>query len=147
VAPLGAYDADAAALMWRVHVDAAARLADRLAPRMPDGGRIVLLGSRLSAGAPGRSAYAATKAALVGLARSWARELAARRITVNVVAPGATETPMLRDQARGGVAPVLPPFGRFVAPVEVAGTVAFLLSDAAAMITGQQIVLCGGASL
>jgi NAD(P)-dependent dehydrogenase (short-subunit alcohol dehydrogenase family) len=147
VGVLGALDHAGAALMWQVHVDAAARLADALAPRMPDGGRIVLVGSRTSAGAAGRSQYAATKAALVGLARSWAKELAPRRITVNVVAPGATETPMLHDPARAGSAPILPPIGRFVQPAEIAALVRFLLSPDAGAITGQQIVVCGGASL
>lgn len=133
--------------MWRLHVEAAALLADALAPRMTEGGRIVLIGSRTAAGSAGRSQYAATKAAVVGLARSWAIELAPRGITVNVVAPGATETPMLRDLARAGVTPRLPPTGRFVQPGEVAALTAFLLSDAAPSITGQQIVVCGCASL
>lgn len=135
------------ARMWQVHVDAAARMIQAIAPHMPDGGRIVLIGSRVANGAPGRSLYAASKAALVGLSRSVAAELAPRGITVNIVAPGATDTPMLRDPARAGEAPRMPPLGRFVQPAEVAGLVSFLLSDLAGSITGQQIVMCGGASL
>ncbi len=147
IGDLGALDREAGAMMWRLHVDAAALLADTLAPRMRAGGRIVLIGSRTGAGSPGRSQYAASKAALAGLARSWAIELAPRGITVNVVAPAATETPMLRDPARAGVTPRLPPSGHFVQPNEIAALAAFLLSDVARSITGQQIVVCGGASL
>lgn len=147
VAPLGALEAGAGEAMWRLHVAAAETLADALAPSLPRGGRILLIGSRTAAGAAGRSQYAATKAALLGMARSWAAELAPRGVTVNVIAPGATDTPMLSDPARGGVPPRLPPIGRFVQPEEVAALTAFLLSDAAAAITGQQIVVCGGASL
>ncbi len=133
--------------MWRLHVEASVQLVTHLAPVLPDGGRIVLIGSRVANGAPGRSQYAASKAAMLGLARSWAAELAPRGITVNVVAPGATDTPMLRDPARSGVPPRMPPIGRFVQPREVAGLTAFLLGDCAGSITGQQIVMCGGASL
>jgi len=147
VAPLGALAPEAAAAMWALHVAAAAQLADHLAPSLPAGGRIVLIGSRTAAGAAGRSAYAASKAALVGMARSWALELAPRGITVNVIAPGATDTPMLRDPARSGVPPRLPPIGRFVSVQEVAALAAFLLSPEAGAITGQQILVCGGASL
>ncbi|MBX4341460.1 SDR family oxidoreductase, partial [Mycobacterium tuberculosis] len=75
------------------------------------GGRIVLLGSRTSRGAAGRSQYAATKAALVALARSWAAELAPAGVTVNVVAPGATDTPMLHQPGRESSPPRLPPLG------------------------------------
>lgn len=147
VAPLGSLGQGDGTAMWRLHVDCAAMLADILLPAMVAGGRVVLIGSRTATGAAGRSQYAASKAALVGLARSWAAEVAPRGITVNVVAPGATETPMLKDPARGSVAPRMPPIGRFVQPGEVAALVSFLLGDEAAAITGQQIVVCGGASL
>ncbi len=133
--------------MWRLHVQAAEALAEALGPGMEAGGRIVLIGSRAAAGAPGRSRYAATKAALVAMARSWAAELAPRGITVNVVAPAATETPMLTDPQRAGVTPVLPPIGRYIRPEEVAAAVAFLLSREADAITGQTLTICGGASL
>jgi NAD(P)-dependent dehydrogenase (short-subunit alcohol dehydrogenase family) len=146
-APLGALDADAGAAMWRLHVAAAELLADALAPRLGAGGRIVLIGSRTATGAAGRSQYAASKVALVGLARSWAAELAPRGITVNVIAPAATDTPMLADPARSGIAPKLPPIGRFIRPEEIAALAAFLLSAEAGAITGQQILVCGGASL
>jgi len=147
VGPLGSLDHDDSAAMWRLHVDVAERLANALAPRMPNGGRIVFIGSRTASGAAGRGQYAATKAALVAMSRSWASELAPRGITVNVVAPAATETPMLKDPTRANVAPKLPPIGRFIQPDEVAAAVAFLLSADAGAITGQQLVICGGSSL
>jgi NAD(P)-dependent dehydrogenase (short-subunit alcohol dehydrogenase family) len=147
VGELGSLDLAAGADMWRVNVGAAVLLADTLAPKLPRGGRIVLIGSRTASGAAGRSQYVATKSALIGMARSWAMELAPRGITVNVVAPSATETPMLLDPDRSGVPPRLPPIGRFVQPEEVAAVTAFLLSEEAGAITGQQIVICGGSSL
>lgn len=133
--------------MWRLHVSAAASLVQATIKQMTSNGRIVLLGSRVSQGVAGKAQYAASKAALIGLSRSFAAELAPRGITVNVVAPGATNTPMLRDPARAAVAPQLPPIGRFVEPEEVAALTTFLLSDMAGSITGQHIVICGGASL
>jgi len=144
---LGALDAEAGRTLWRLHVEAAALLADRLVPGMPDGGRVVLVGSRTATGAAGRSQYAASKAAMVAMARSWAIELAPRGITVNVVAPAATDTPMLRDPGRSAVAPKMPPIGRLIRPEEVAALTAFLLGPEAGAITGQQLVICGGSSL
>ncbi|WP_222127484.1 SDR family NAD(P)-dependent oxidoreductase [Pseudomonas oryzihabitans] len=146
-APLGALDPADGAAMWYLHVAVASRLVDRLIERLATGGRIVLIGSRTMQGAAGRSQYAATKAALVGLVRSWALELASRGITVNLVAPGATETPMLRDPGRAGTPPRLPPLGRYVQPEEVAGLTAFLLGPDAGALTGQTLTVCGGASL
>lgn len=144
---IGAVPAEAAALMWRIHVGAAQVLGAALLPRMPAGGRVVLIGSRAASGAPGRADYAATKAALVGLARSWAMELLPRGITVNVIAPAATDTAMIRDPARAGIPLRLPPGGRLIAPGEVAGLAAFLISEDARSITGQAITICAGASL
>ena len=146
-APLGRLDHDHGELMWRLHVDAPTRLISALVGGLPDGARIVLIGSRTATGIANKSQYAATKSALLGLARSWAIELAPRRITVNVVAPGPTATAMLSDPNRAATPPRLPALGRYVEPAEVAGLTAFLLGAEGGSITGQQLVICGGASL
>ena len=149
VGPLGQLEPTGGELMWRLHVDAATRLADVLLPAMAakGAGRMVLIGSRVAQGMPGRSQYAGTKAALVALARSWAAEVAALGITVNVISPAATQTGMLQDPSRAASAPRLPPIGRLIQPDEIAALVGYLLSPAAAAITGQDIAICGGASL
>lgn len=149
VGSLGALNPLEGEAMWRLHVDAATHLANRLLPAMQAKGRgsMVLVGSRVSGGMAGRSQYAASKAALVSLARSWAAESIAKGVTVNVVSPAATDTPMLADPARANTAPQLPPIGRLIQPEEVAALVAFLLSNDAAAITGQDIAICGGFSV
>lgn len=146
---LGELDAAHGEAMWRIHVDAATRIADVVLPAMARAGhgRVVLLGSRASQGGVRRSQYAASKSALLGLARSWALEVVAQGVTVNVISPGATDTPMLSDPGRAGAAPKAPPLGRLVRPEEVAALASYLLSPEAAPVTGQEIMVCGGASL
>jgi NAD(P)-dependent dehydrogenase (short-subunit alcohol dehydrogenase family) len=146
-APLGQLEHSAGDEMYAVHVSAVMRLGDALVDRLADGGRILLVGSRTASGAWGKSQYVATKAAMRGLARSWAMELAPRRITVNVIEPGPTDTAMLADPRRHTTPPSAPPLGRLVRPAEVAGLAAFLLGDEGAMVTGQHWAMCGGASL
>ncbi|WP_425473291.1 SDR family NAD(P)-dependent oxidoreductase [Verticiella sediminum] len=139
------HDADA---MWHLHAIAPLVLLGGLTPSMPDGrGRIVLVSSRAVLGRAKRAAYASSKAAQIGLARSLAAELVGRGITVNVVAPGATDTPMLRDPQRGEPPRVELPIGRLVRADEVAASIAFLIGEDAGAITGQTLYVCGGASL
>ena len=110
-------------------------------------GRIILISSVVGLyGSPGQTNYAASKAALVGLARSITRELGGRGITANVVAPGFIETEMteqlsedLRKSYLAGI-----PAGRFASPDEVAGAVRFLAGPDAAYITGAVIPVDGG---
>lgn len=134
--------------LWRLHVTAAACLIGRMKRTMPDGrGRIVVMSSRAALGRAGRAHYAASKAAVTGLVRSFAAELAPRGITVNAVSPASTETPMLRDPERAG-APVLTlPIGRLISAEEVAALICFLIGPQAGAITGQTIQICGGASI
>jgi 3-oxoacyl-[acyl-carrier protein] reductase len=139
----------AAQPMWQLHVQAATVLATCVMPSLcaARSGRIVLIGSRVWRGLAGRSQYAASKAALVSLARSWAAEVVSHGVTVNVISPAATDTPMLSDPSRAAVPPRLPPMGRLVRPDEVAALASFLLSEDAGAVTGQDIAICGGSSL
>ena len=124
-----------------------ARAAERL---LPDGGRIVVTSSILARiGVPGYTAYCASKAGLLGLVRSFAAELAPRRIQVNAICPGWVNTAMAwqgldafegltREQAFD-VAMQEVPLRRMSEPEEIAGTVAWLLSEDAVGVTGQAI--------
>ena len=110
-------------------------------------GRIVLISSVVGLyGSPGQTNYAASKAGLVGLARSISRELGGRGITANVVAPGFIDTEMTAvlpdDQKKAYLANI--PAGRFATPEEVASVVRFVASDDAAYITGAVIPVDGG---
>ena len=111
------------------------------------GGRIVLVSSVVGLlGSAGQANYAASKAGLVGFARSIARELGSRSITVNVVAPGPVATDMTAalSEDRLGELTAMVPLQRVAQPDEIAGVVAFLASDDAAYITGAVIPVDGG---
>jgi NAD(P)-dependent dehydrogenase (short-subunit alcohol dehydrogenase family) len=116
-------------------------------PLLGEGASVVLIGSIADVmGVTPFSTYAATKAALRSYARSWAAELAPRRIRVNVVAPGPTDTDMMaavtEDMRQMLIAPI--PLGRMARADEVAAAALFLLSDAASFVTGAELCVDGG---
>ncbi len=134
-------------------VDANLTAAYRVAKRGAQGmlrarsGRMIFMSSVVGMlGSGGQANYAASKAGLVGLARSIARELGSRNITANVVAPGPVATDMtaaLSEQRLAELTAAVP-LGRMATPEEIAGVVAFLASDDAAYITGAIIPVDGG---
>ena len=131
------------------NLTASYRVAKRAAKAMlkARSGRIILMSSVVGLlGQAGQSNYAASKAGLVGFARSLARELGSRSITVNVVAPGPVATDMtaaLNDKQLIAITEAVP-LARMAEPAEIAGAVAFLASPDAAYITGAVIPVDGG---
>ncbi len=110
-------------------------------------GRLIFISSVVGLyGSPGQANYAASKAGLIGFARSLARELGSRGITANVVAPGFVESDMTAALSEDRKTAILGavPLGRYAAPHEVAGVVSFLAGDDAAYITGAVIPVDGG---
>ena len=115
-------------------------------------GRVVLLSSRAAVGLATRTSYSATKAGMLGMARTWALELAADGITVNVVAPRPIRTEMFfeivpegSDKERALAAAV--PVQRLGESADVARAVAFFADPAAGFVTGQVLYVCGGTSV
>jgi 3-oxoacyl-[acyl-carrier protein] reductase len=141
-------------MLLELHLGAAVQLTQAFLPAMRAArfGRVVLLSSRAALGLATRTAYSATKAGMLGMARTWAMELGADGITVNVVAPGPVRTDMFYDVVDKGsekeqklAASV--PVKRLGEPADVARAVCFFADAANGFITGQVLYVCGGTSI
>ena len=141
--------------LTQLHLAAALHIVQAVLPgmRARKFGRIVLLSSRGALGLATRTAYAATKAGMIGMARTWALELAADGITVNVVAPGPiADTEMFRGVVPEGsereatLARAIP-VQRLGRSDDVARAVLFFADPANSFVTGQTLYVCGGASV
>jgi 3-oxoacyl-[acyl-carrier protein] reductase len=141
--------------LGNLHLGAAMSLLQANLPAMKQAryGRIVLISSRAVLGLAKRTAYSATKAGMLGLARTWALELAAHGITVNVVAPGPiADTEMFEDIIPAGSAKMSAvvkqvPVGRFGTPEDVTRAIMFFADPQASFVTGQTLFVCGGTSV
>jgi len=139
----------------QLHLGTALLLLQANLPAMKQAhfGRIVLISSRAVLGLAKRTAYSATKAGMLGLARTWALELAGYGVTVNVVAPGPiAETAMFEEiipaaSAKMAAVASQVPVGRFGTPRDVARAVTFFTDPAASFVTGQTLFVCGGTSV
>jgi NAD(P)-dependent dehydrogenase (short-subunit alcohol dehydrogenase family) len=139
----------------KLHLGAPLILLKALLPGMKarGHGRAILLSSRAAQGGVTRTAYSATKAGIIGMARTWALELAPHGITANVVAPGPVgSTPMFHsvipagsEQERTLTRSI--PVGRLGTPEDVANAVLFFASANSSFVTGQVLYVCGGSSV
>ena len=118
-------------------------LLKHMMPRKREG-RIINIASLSGVkGLPGQTNYSSAKAAMIGMTKALAQEVAARGVTVNAIAPGFIDTDMTKDLAVDELKKLVP-MGRFGKPEEVAETVAFLVSEGASYITGEVISINGG---
>jgi len=138
-----------------LHIAAPIALVQAALPAMRERrfGRIVLVSSRAVLGLAQRSVYSATKAAMLGLARTWAVELGADGITANVIAPGPIEATEVFHEIIPKGSPRLPaivqsiPVKRLGLPADVARAILFSADPQAGFITGQTLFVCGGTSV
>lgn len=151
---LGDVKLDDLQALMELHIGCAIQLVQAALPGMRERryGRVVLISSRAALGAQTRTAYSATKAGMLGMARTWALELARDGITVNVVAPGPVHTDMYYDVIPAGsekereLAASIP-VGRIGEPADVSRAIAFFADEGAGFVTGQVLYVCGGASI
>jgi NAD(P)-dependent dehydrogenase (short-subunit alcohol dehydrogenase family) len=152
-APLGSISEDLYDSIFNVNVKGVLFSVQKALPLMPDGAAIILNASIVaSKGLAANSVYSATKAAVRSFARTWTTDLKARRIRVNAVSPGSTDTPGLNDllassevgEQRKKMISNAVPLGRFGTPDEIAKAVVFLASDDASYITGAELFVDGG---
>jgi 3-oxoacyl-[acyl-carrier protein] reductase len=137
-----------------LHLGCAIQLMQAALPQMRARrfGRVVLLSSRAALGLATRTSYSATKAGMLGMARTWALELASDGITVNVVAPGPIRTDMFYEVVqRGGererALAAAVPVKRLGESADVARAVGFFADPANGFVTGQVLYVCGGTSV
>lgn len=146
LAPLEAESEEAFDRLYAVNVKGLHVGTQAALPHLAEGGRVILIGSNSAdKGFAALGTYASTKAAVASLARSWALELAPRRILVNTVQPGPIATDM--NPADGEIAQQMKPLiplGRYGEAEEIAGVVTFLAGKDAAFITGTTITADGG---
>jgi 3-oxoacyl-[acyl-carrier protein] reductase len=149
-APIGAITAADIDAHFAVNVRGAILVTREALPHLKQGSRIINLASELAyLGRQNASVYCATKAAMLGLTRSWARELAPH-ILVNAVAPGPTDTPLLGFESMTPAQRALEtahPLGRIGQPEEVAAAILFLAGPGATLFTGQCLGANGGAAM
>jgi NAD(P)-dependent dehydrogenase (short-subunit alcohol dehydrogenase family) len=151
VIPLGELKDTAIERVWQVNLRGMIHCCrEALVPMRTAGwGRIVNIGSRSWLGAPGHTAYSATKGGVVSFSRSLALEVGQYGITVNVVAPGSITTPALEGMGEAALASIhrRHPAGRFGDVDDIARAVRFLAAPASLTLTGQVLHVCGGRSL
>ena len=152
LAPLGTITEELYDSVFNINVKGVLFTVQKALPLLSDGASVILASSiGTSKGVDGLSVYAATKAAVRSFARTWAAELAVRRIRVNAISPGPIETlgtlgianPTEAEQRRHALVPAMP-LGRMGHPGEVAAAALFLATDASSFTTGAELFVDGG---